>query len=127
MSKPWRERLIALTPGVLPGTLTCFRRRGRLPRESVAVSTPAFPVRYVGGAAVNDESDDRSPFAEAAEWTSHVTTVAAEMALPSLGGYWIDQRLGTKAVFLVLGALFGLALGIWHLLRLTKTASKKKG
>jgi F0F1-type ATP synthase assembly protein I len=64
--------------------------------------------------------------AEAAEWTSQVTTVAAEMALPPLGGYFLDQWLGTKAVFLILGALFGLALGFWHLLKLAHASSKRK-
>jgi ATP synthase protein I len=75
---------------------------------------------------VKDEPDDRAAFAQAAEWTSLVTTVAAEMSLPALGGYWLDRWLGTKAVFLVLGAVFGLVMGLWHLLKMAGTASKRK-
>ncbi|MBN2024245.1 MAG: AtpZ/AtpI family protein [Pirellulales bacterium] len=47
-----------------------------------------------------------------------MTTISAEMALPGLGGYWLDRQLGTSMVFLILGVLLGLAAGMWHLLRL---------
>lgn len=70
--------------------------------------------------------DDRSSMARAMEWTSHVTTIAAEMALPGLGGHWIDQRLGTKMVFLLLGVAFGFAIGMWHLLKLARASSENK-
>ena len=41
-----------------------------------------------------------------------------EMVLPGLIGYWLDQRLGTVALFAVLGFGFGLTLGIVHLVQL---------
>jgi ATP synthase protein I len=68
---------------------------------------------------VTDQPDDRSLMAVAMTWTSLVTSVALEMALPPLVGHWIDEWLGIGPWFLSLGALFGLAAGLWHLLRVT--------
>ncbi len=66
--------------------------------------------------------DDRDPLARAVEWTSRVTTISFEMVLPGMVGFWIDQRLGTKAIFLVLGVVLGFATGLWHLIRLGKSS-----
>ena len=57
-------------------------------------------------------------------WTSRVTTISLEMALPGLLGHWADQKLGTGMVLLVLGVLLGLGAGMWHLMLLTKTPGK---
>jgi hypothetical protein len=75
---------------------------------------------------VTNEHDDRSPMAQAMEWTSHVTTIAIEMALPGLGGHWLDRRLGTGMMFLLVGVALGFAMGMWHLLKLTQGPSKGK-
>jgi F0F1-type ATP synthase assembly protein I len=74
---------------------------------------------------VTELPDDRSALARAASLASSVTSISLEMVLPVLGGYWLDQRCGTKAVFALLGAAAGLALGIWSLLRLTETTAKQ--
>lgn len=66
--------------------------------------------------------DDRPPLARAAEWTSRVTTISLEMVLPGVVGLWIDQRLGTKILFLVFGVILGFATGLWSLIRLSKTS-----
>jgi len=43
------------------------------------------------------------------------------MVLPGVIGYYlIDQWLGTKVVFLILGLILGLVGGIWQLIKLTK-------
>jgi F0F1-type ATP synthase assembly protein I len=65
--------------------------------------------------------DDRSALARATQVASNVTSVSLEMVLPILIGYWIDQRLGTKAVFAILGGVLGLATGIWSLMRMTES------
>lgn len=78
---------------------------------------------HQNGIRVTNEHDDRSPMAQAMEWTSQVTTIAVEMALPGLGGYWLDRRLGTRMVFLMLGVALGFAMGMWHLMKLAKAAS----
>lgn len=64
--------------------------------------------------------DGRSPYALAMEWVSRITTISIEMVLPGAIGYWIDQRLGTKVVFLIVGAILGFVGGIWQLIKLSK-------
>ena len=54
-----------------------------------------------------DDRDDRSPWIKAMEWTTRLTTIALEMALPGVGGFFLDQWLGTRVVFLILGVLIG--------------------
>ena len=39
--------------------------------------------------------------------------------LPGVLGVWLDRRYGT-AVWAVLGLVLGFALGLWHLLRMTR-------
>jgi hypothetical protein len=56
----------------------------------------------------------------AMEWVSRITTVALEMVLPGIGGQWIDARYGTS-VFGPIGFVLGLVVGMWHLLRMTKS------
>lgn len=42
------------------------------------------------------------------------------MALPPLGGFWLDSKLGTGFLFVVIGALLGFTLGVFQLLQLAK-------
>ncbi len=64
--------------------------------------------------------DDRSSLALGLEWSSRITGVALEMVLPALLGYWLDQKLGTRLLFLILGAVMGFAMGLSSLLRMTR-------
>lgn len=69
---------------------------------------------------MDNSPDDRSSYANAMQWVSVITSVSIEMVLPGAIGYWIDQRLGTKPVLLILGVILGFVGGIWQLIRLTK-------
>ena len=72
--------------------------------------------------------DDRSAMAIAFQWSFTVMTIAAMMVVPGLMGYWLDQRLGTKAVFLLVGFVLGSILAGFALMRIAKrrtTASSK--
>jgi F0F1-type ATP synthase assembly protein I len=69
---------------------------------------------------VKNSSDNRSMLAAALEWSSRITGISLEMVLPGLFGYWLDLRLKTKFVFIVLGIFLGLASGLWSLLRLVR-------
>lgn len=71
-----------------------------------------------------DPVDDSTSQVVAGQWVARLTTVATEMVLPGVLGYWIDQRLGTKLVFMLLGFGSGLALGVWHLIRMTSPAKR---
>lgn len=67
-----------------------------------------------------------SPYAAAIEWVAKITTVALEMALPAVGGSFLDQRFGTK-YWTLIGLVLGVTFGLWHLLQMTKSkASRKK-
>jgi ATP synthase protein I len=77
---------------------------------------------------VPQQRDDRSPLVLALEWTSRITTIALEMVLPCLVGFWLDQWLGTWVVLVVLGAIVGFAAGMWQLIQLSKPSrGKDKG
>ena len=41
----------------------------------------------------------------AIEWSTRLMTIGLEMALPAAGGYWLDRRVGTSPVFVILGAI----------------------
>lgn len=63
-------------------------------------------------------TDDRSAIAVALAWSTRITAVALEMVIPAVIGYWLDERLGTVMVFVVLGAILGMASSLTHLLRM---------
>lgn len=58
--------------------------------------------------------------AEATNWASKITTVALEMVLPGLAGWWLDHRFGTGFLSL-LGFALGVSVGILHLIVMTKS------
>jgi hypothetical protein len=76
---------------------------------------------------VPDPHDDRSPLAVAATWASIVTTIGMEMAVPPLIGFWLDEKLGTRVVFVSLGAIGGLALGMISLIRVARSEEQRGG
>jgi F0F1-type ATP synthase assembly protein I len=43
-------------------------------------------------------------------------TFAAAVAVFTFGGYWLDRRLGTGVLFVIVGFLVGVAGGFLHLL-----------
>jgi hypothetical protein len=56
----------------------------------------------------------------AAEWTTRILTISAEMAIPGLAGNWLDRRLGTKVLFTLLGVGLGMALAGWELMKIVQ-------
>ncbi len=65
-------------------------------------------------------SDDVSPVARAMQWTSRIMAISLEMVLPGLAGYWLDQKLGTRALFMLLGFAFGGVVAFGHLIHLAR-------
>jgi hypothetical protein len=64
-------------------------------------------LRPSAGPEDKDAADGRSATAKAAEWVSRVTTISLEMVLPGLAGYWLDTKLGTRVLFLLVGFAVG--------------------
>ena len=56
---------------------------------------------------------------------SQATTVAMEMVVPIVAGYFLDQWLGTGFVFVALGAALGLLAGIRGLVSLAQPSRPK--
>ena len=71
-------------------------------------------------ARVNTPPDDRSPLATAFQWSSRIIIVSLEMVLPGLGGYWLDSRLGTVCLFMLLGFALGGIASVVHLIHMTR-------
>ncbi len=67
-----------------------------------------------------EPSDDRSPMAIAFQWSATIMTISAEMVVPGLLGYWLDQRLGTGVLFLLVGFAVGGTLATLALMRIAK-------
>jgi ATP synthase protein I len=67
-----------------------------------------------------ENTDDRPPMAVAMEWSARLTTIALEMVIPPAGGYWLDGRIGTSPAFVIVGAILGFVLGIFHLVQLAR-------
>lgn len=53
-------------------------------------------------------------------WASRVTTLALEFVLPTLAGRWLDGRLGSRPVGMIVGAILGFVVGMLHLLQIAK-------
>jgi hypothetical protein len=60
--------------------------------------------------------------AMALEWVARIVAVGLEMVLPGLAGQWLDQRWGTSYMAF-LGFTFGIVVGIWHLIAMTRPPS----
>jgi F0F1-type ATP synthase assembly protein I len=57
----------------------------------------------------------------AAAWVSRLIAVSFEMVIPGVIGYFLDQWLNTKIIFAIVGFGLGLALGMWHLVRMSRS------
>jgi F0F1-type ATP synthase assembly protein I len=53
-------------------------------------------------------------------WATTVIAISAQMAVPPLLGYWLDQRFNTRLVFLFAGLALGMTLGTLGLIRIAK-------
>jgi F0F1-type ATP synthase assembly protein I len=71
-------------------------------------------------------ADDRSAISLAWAWATRIIVISAEMVLPALAGYWIDQRLGTKALFMLLGFALGITLAVLQLVRIAKESQQQQ-
>jgi hypothetical protein len=70
--------------------------------------------------------DERSPMAVGLEWSTRLITIGLEMAVPIVGGYWLDRGIGTLPLFVCLGALLGVAVAAWQFYRIARDLTDKK-
>jgi F0F1-type ATP synthase assembly protein I len=50
--------------------------------------------------------------------------VALGMVVPGLVGYYVDTKLGTRALLTILGFMLGVTYGIWELVRMGRRRSR---
>ena len=65
------------------------------------------------------DSNRQPPMASAMRWVSEITSGGMMLALPCLGGWWLDGRFKTSPWCLIAGGLLGLIASFLHILRIT--------
>ena len=74
------------------------------------------------GNFVSDEpqqsEDTRSATAKAMDLVSQISTISLTAVLPAVGGYFIDNYLGTKVVFILIGLALGMTAAGFQMKRL---------
>ena len=62
---------------------------------------------------------------EAAPYLGLGTTLAVTVLAGVGGGHWLDGRLGTRPMLLVLGGMLGLAAGLYHFFKTAAGLQKR--
>jgi hypothetical protein len=92
-----------------------------------------FPIRRRAceswETTLTQKSDHRSALSIGIDWSTRVTTIGLEFALPAFLGFFLDRYMSTAPWMTVLGAFLGLGIGMVHLVRLASelSASSRKG
>ena len=59
----------------------------------------------------------RRPYQAIALYTAILSQLVGSILIGIFGGKWIDQKLETEPLFLIIGLFLGLAAGIYTMLR----------
>ena len=51
--------------------------------------------------------------------------MSLEMVLPGLAGHWLDQRLGTVVLLMLVGFAMGGTAAVVHLLHMVRSENRK--
>jgi F0F1-type ATP synthase assembly protein I len=54
-----------------------------------------------------------------------ILSIAFEMSLPPGVGFWLDTRWGTKPWLVIVGAVFGFLVAMWHVWKIANPATAK--
>jgi F0F1-type ATP synthase assembly protein I len=73
-----------------------------------------------------EAADGRSAMAKATEWVSRIMTISLGMVLPGLAGYWLDTRLGTIPLFLLVGFALGGLLAFGQLRAIAQNTKNQR-
>lgn len=75
--------------------------------------------------AQEESKDTRSPMAKALDLVSQITTISLTAVLPAVGGYFIDNWLGTTIVFILIGLALGMTGAGFQLMNLVKKLERQ--
>jgi len=103
----------------LPSPGRVWYRSPLLPSRSIPPERPRVPA----GAG----RDWNSALREAAPLLGLGTTLAVTVLAGLGGGYWLDGRLGTRPVFLLLGGVFGLGTALYHFFKMAAGQKRQAG
>jgi len=67
------------------------------------------------------ENNDHSFYALLFQWSARASVIAFEMVIPAALGVGLDRLCGTVVLFAILGAILGMALGFWQLIKIAAT------
>ena len=70
--------------------------------------------------------DDRSPTAKGLSKVSEIIAICMMMIVPGLIGYWVDQKVGSRVVFTLLGLILGMSVAVMQLVRLVSVADESR-
>jgi F0F1-type ATP synthase assembly protein I len=82
---------------------------------------PEKPDRRAGG-----QEQWLRTLRETAPYVGLGLTLAITVAAGLGAGHWVDRRLGTDPIFLVAGAVLGLAAALYNFFRLASGSSKRE-
>jgi F0F1-type ATP synthase assembly protein I len=57
-------------------------------------------------------------------WSSRITSIGFQFAVPVGFGWWLDRRWGTEPWLMVVGALLGFLTGTLALVQLAKDSAR---
>lgn len=69
---------------------------------------------------MRDEKRPRNPYKAMALMSAISAQLVGSILIGLFFGKWLDAKFGTLPLFLILGLLFGLATGIYSMLKLIK-------
>ncbi|HWP02419.1 MAG TPA: AtpZ/AtpI family protein [Gemmatimonadaceae bacterium] len=84
--------------------------------------SPRFPRGMDAGERSREQGSRearRGPLGSLAQYAAAGFEFAASVLLGLLAGQWLDKKLGTAPLFLLIGVLLGMAAGFWNLYRLS--------
>jgi ATP synthase protein I len=76
---------------------------------------------------VTEKPETRSALSIGMEWSSRITTIGLEFALPAFLGFGLDRWWGTSPWMTLGGAFLGLTIGMLHVFRLASQLSGGPG
>ena len=76
------------------------------------------------GADDSKQDDDRSSLALGYAKAARVFSIGIEMVIPILLGVWLDWKLGTVVLFLLLGVALGMGIAVMQLVRIAQEGEK---
>lgn len=74
-----------------------------------------------------DRTELSKALGEGIAWSSKIMSCCGMMALPAIGGMWLDDKWGISPALTAVGMVFGLVAGVYCLIQMTKTKEKEDG